>query len=284
MSQTGPPMRNISDTALWAAIFRARENDRPDAVFRDPFARRLAGDRGWQIYESFPEKDRNEWAWIARTYLFDSYLIEQIRQGTDMVVNLAAGLDARPYRLALPPTLRWVEVDLPEILAYKEEILASERPTCVLDRVRLDLTDSAARRGLFEELGRRAERTLVITEGLLIYLTAEANAALAHDLAAARGFRHWLLDLASPGLLRIMQKAIGPRLEQAQAPLRFGPEEGPGFFVAQGWRPVEVRSLLKTAARLKRLKFLFRLIAILPESHGRQGSRPWSGVCLLAKN
>jgi O-methyltransferase involved in polyketide biosynthesis len=49
MAETGPLIRNISDTARWAAVFRARESDRPDALFRDPFARRLAGQRGEQI-------------------------------------------------------------------------------------------------------------------------------------------------------------------------------------------------------------------------------------------
>ena len=33
------PFRNISDTAIWAAIYRARENDRPNGLFRDPQGR-----------------------------------------------------------------------------------------------------------------------------------------------------------------------------------------------------------------------------------------------------
>lgn len=45
MSQTDPLIRNISDTARWAAVYRARESQRLDALFRDPFARRLAGAR-----------------------------------------------------------------------------------------------------------------------------------------------------------------------------------------------------------------------------------------------
>jgi len=64
----------------------------------------------------------------------------------DTVVNLAAGLDTRPYRMALPAALHWVEVDLAGILDYKEEILADEKPVCRLDRVRLDLGDAGARR------------------------------------------------------------------------------------------------------------------------------------------
>ncbi|HMC32560.1 MAG TPA: class I SAM-dependent methyltransferase [Candidatus Angelobacter sp.] len=48
-NQAEPSLRNISDTALWVAIYRARETERPDALFRDPFARKLAGARGEQI-------------------------------------------------------------------------------------------------------------------------------------------------------------------------------------------------------------------------------------------
>ena len=183
----------------------------------------------------------------------------------------------------LPPVLRWVEVDLPEILDYKEEILAGEKPVCALERFRLDLSNVGARRELFERLASRANRVLILAEGLVGYLTPEEVGSLAVDLAAPHCFERWVLDLASPGLLRMMQKRMGSQLRQAGAPFKFGPEEGPGFFTRYGWRPAEVRSLLKTAARLGRLPLFLRLIALLPESTGPQGSRVWSGVCLLTK-
>jgi len=279
VNDSGPLLRNVSDTALWVAVYRARETDRLDAVFRDPYARRLAGARGEQIAASMPFSDKATWAWVARTVLFDQFIEEQVRGGVDLVVNLAAGLDARPYRLALPPALRWVEVDLPEILAHKEKILGGEKPVCALERVRLDLSDVSARRTLFERLGRSARRALIVSEGLLIYLAAEEVRALARDLAAPPSFRNWVLDLTSPGLLKMIQKDSGTQLSAAGASLKFGPSEGPEFFVPHGWTPVEVRSPLKTAARLKRLSFGMRLLAMLPESSGPQGSRPWSGVC-----
>ena len=124
MNEPNPLVRNISDTARWVAYFRARETERPDALFRDPYAERLAGERGFQIANTLPEGNKHEWAWAARTYLFDEFLSREIQEGVDLVVNLAAGLDARPYRMQLPATLRWAEVDLPEILSYKEAILA----------------------------------------------------------------------------------------------------------------------------------------------------------------
>jgi methyltransferase (TIGR00027 family) len=128
-------IRNISDTALLAAVYRARETESQDALFRDPFARRLSGERGDQIADSIPFSNRNTWAWVTRTYLFDQFIAEQVQQGVDMVVNLAAGLDARPYRMTLPAALQWIEVDLPGILSYKEEMLANEKPVCALGRV-----------------------------------------------------------------------------------------------------------------------------------------------------
>lgn len=283
MSRNEPAIRNISDTANWAAVYRARETERPDALFRDPFARRLAGERGEQIFATMPDKDRHSWAWVMRTYLFDHFIEDQIRQGVDMAINLAAGLDARPYRMSLPAAFNWIEVDLPEILTYKEDILKGERPNCVLERVRLDLSNVDARRALFEQVGRRTRRALIITEGLLIYLSPDEIAALARDLASPRSFQDWILDLVSPGLLRLMQKQMGSHLSRASAPFKFGPEEGPGFFKAHGWRPAEVRSIGKTGARTRRAPFLLRLLSFLPESNDRQGSRPWGGVCLMTK-
>src|SRR5262249_25764154 len=163
-----PLIRNISDTARWAAIYRARETDRPNAAYRDPFARRLAGERGDEIARSMPFSEKATWSWVTRTVLFDQFVSEQVRAGADMVINLAAGLDARPYRMELPPNLQWIEIDLPEILAYKEEILATEKPRCRLERLRLDLARGDERRQVFAQLGARSKNALVITEGLII--------------------------------------------------------------------------------------------------------------------
>jgi methyltransferase (TIGR00027 family) len=276
-------VRNISDTARWAAVFRARETERPDALFRDPFAERLAGKMGVDIANTLPNGNSHAWAWVARTYLFDEFIAQELAQGVDMVVNLAAGLDTRPYRMALPASLHWIEIDLPEILAYKEEILANEKPSCALQRVRLDLSDGMARRMLFTDLNRRANKILVLTEGLIIYLSAEGAGALAKDLAAGSHFERWLMDLASPGLLRMMQRTTGKQLSKVGAPFQFAPAEGPAFFTPHGWEPLEVKSLLKTATRFKRPPFFLRLLGRLPEITGPAGNRPWSGVCLFKK-
>ena len=282
MSEPESKIRNISDTARWVAVYRARETERSDAVFRDPFARRLAGKRGEQIAASMSFAEKNSWPFVARTWLIDHVISSQVKLGTDMVVNLAAGLDARPYRMNLPGSLQWIEVDLPGILAYKEDVLRNETPVCQVERVRLDLSDVRARRELFSELGRRANRALVVSEGLLVYLDEKDATSLGQDLAAAKSFQHWVIDLASPALLKMLAKKMGAPLDQAGAPLRFAPVEGPDFFARGGWKPVEIHSVMHAAAKLNRLSFFLRLIAKI-SSPKFQAKRPWSAVCLLAR-
>lgn len=281
-SNSEPLIRNVSDTALWVAVYRAQETERPDAHFRDPFARRLAGERGEQIARSMSHGRDNAWSMITRTCLADDLIYGQIKEGVDMVINLAAGLDSRPYRMQLPSTLKWIEIDLPEILAYKTEILRDETPVCSLERIPLDLSNAPARRELFADLSRRANKILINSEGLLIYLNRDDVAGLAKDLAAPATFQSWILDLASPGLLRMLAKRMAKQLSNA-APFKFAPPEGPDFFIPYGWKPVDVRSLLKNAARLKRLSPFMRLIALLPETEKARRDRPWAGVCLFKK-
>jgi methyltransferase (TIGR00027 family) len=276
-------LRNISDTAHWVAMYRALESERPDALFRDPLARRLAGERGARIAEGQSFAKRNAWSFVARTVLIDRFISDAVSKGADMVMNLAAGLDARPYRMTLPPHLQWVEVDLPDLLAYKTEQLAGETPRCVLERVALDLSNVAARRELFDGLSARAKSAMIVSEGLVVYLAPEEVFALATDLARTPTFNWWALDMVSPALMRMMLKTMGEELQHAGAPFKFAPDEGPPFFERAGWKPVEVRSLLHTAAKLRRLSWRMRLFAMLPDSAGRVPSSPWGGVCLFEK-
>ena len=278
-----PLVRDISDTALWVASYRARETERPDALFRDPFARALAGDRGEKIARSQTFANKNVWSFVARTVLFDRFITAAVRGGAELVVNLAAGLDTRPYRMDLPRTLRWVEVDLPGILDYKESVLKGAAPVCALERVRLDLSEVTARRALFARLAQTSSRAVVATEGLLVYLAREEVVSLAHDLAAVPPFQTWITDLVSPGVVKRLNAHGGEMVAAAGAPYKFAPPEGPAFFAPLGWTPSQVASLLKTAGRMNRLPFFMKLLSLLPESPTPPANRPWSAVLQLER-
>jgi len=280
-------IENVSDTARWVAVYRAMETERPDAIFRDPFAARLAGDKGREIVDAMPRGRQMAWAMIVRTAVLDEIIRERVRAGVDQIVNLAAGLDARPWRMKeLPSSLRWVDVDLPGILDHKLGIIGDEKPVCQYDAVRVDLRDAAKRDALFAQLGAQSERTLVVSEGLLIYLESDQVAALARSLHRPPSFKWWTFDIAHPRLLEMMHKMWGKNVDAGNAPFRFAPAENTRFFEPMGWREISYRGAMEDAQRLKRemsMMWLWRIIGSLRSKKVREEFKRFSGIAVLER-
>ena len=142
------------------AGFRAAETERPEPLFRDPLAAKLAGEHGRKILATVPKNFVGAWSVIIRTVIIDDYIRQAITDGVDTILNLGAGFDTRPYRMDLPKALHWIEVDYPHVIELKETRLADDEPRCRLDRVKLDLTDRVARQKLFAEISARAGKIL----------------------------------------------------------------------------------------------------------------------------
>lgn len=282
-------VRNVSDTARWVAWYRAEESDRRDALFRDPFARRLAGERGAEIVRTLPGARRLGWVMTVRTCVFDELVLRSVAtEGVDTVVNLACGFDTRPYRLALPATLRWFEVDLPPMIEEKEVALAGERPVCQLESVPLDLADTAGRAALFRRIGSQGKRALILTEGLLAYLEPQVVLELARALHAEPTFAIWVLDVVSPFILEHQMRRTNVQLAAADVRLRFAPAEGEEFFRPAGWIPAEFRRTAEEAARLHRempMAWLWHLIWRLSTARWRaeMARRYRAGVAMLRR-
>jgi methyltransferase (TIGR00027 family) len=280
MSGTGHAITHVSDTARWTALHRATESARADALFSDPLAERLAGEHGRAIVARVPRTTRNGWWLVARTKIIDDAIAAAITQGCDRVLNLAAGLDTRPYRLDLPADLTWVEADLPALLSEKTQLLADQTPRCQLTRSAVDLADTHARDAFFDAALDGATKALVLTEGLLMYLEDRDVAALSEAIKRPE-VAWWMVEFAFPALQKMMNKKMAGMLQNA--PFKFAPENGLAYFEHRGWRTVEVESLFEAAHRLHRLPMLMRLLAwLLPQSDPRHpGRRPWAAVALL---
>jgi O-methyltransferase involved in polyketide biosynthesis len=216
MAPDGPDqIQHVSDTALMVAACRAIETARADGLVRDPFAERLAGPRGDAIVRGITGWQLMCFGIGVRTRFLDDLVIETIaRESIEVVLSVGAGLDTRPWRLALPPELRWIEADFPEMLSYKTRAMAAEEPVCRLERVAADVTDQAQRAALFAAAA--GVRTLMITEGLLRYLAGATVEALAAD-AARYGVRRWLLDSSSLELGRMMGWDAGRSIQNVRA-------------------------------------------------------------------
>lgn len=278
---------HISDTARWVALYRAMESERPDAHFRDPWARALAGAKGEEIVRGIPRGEVMGWPLVVRTVVIDEMVARKAAEGVDLVVNLAAGLDTRPWRMELPPTLRWVDVDLPGILEHKAATLEGETPRCDYRSVPADLTDRKVRDATLDRVTAGAAHALVITEGLLVYLDAETVTDLGRSLAAQPACRWWITDVATPMLRRIMARYWGDPTKKGNAPFRFFPEEGAAFFAPLGWKEEEFRSTGVEARRLDRTMpgpWYAPLLRLITPRRKLEQMRRMAGTVLLTRD
>jgi methyltransferase (TIGR00027 family) len=178
-------LADVSLTAIGVALLRAMESRRPDRLFDDPYAQAFV--------DAAPPDYRTRLPWTdtasnqlgaalavsipVRTRFFDTYLVDACAAGCRQVVLLAAGLDARAYRLDWPPGVRLFELDLPGVLAFKDRVLAQRQPACERIAIPVDLRDDwprPLRAAGFDP----AAPTAWLIEGLLIYLSKKDAARL----------------------------------------------------------------------------------------------------------
>lgn len=247
------PVTAIAETAYMLARLRAVESERGDSVLDDPFARRLSGQRGEELVERLPGGVAGAAGCIVRTCLIDRLLMQRLHTaGCDVVLNLGAGLDARPYRLPLPATLHWIEVDTADVLEYKSTVLEDVDAACRVESIALDVTDRVARLDLLNRVAQAGQNVLVISEGLLIYLPDAEVRSLAGDLSRAGNMRWWIADLASPEALAMFRRMLPSGTNLEGVSLRFAPQQGCNYFAEFGWRFLQSHSCVEEGRRLRR--------------------------------
>jgi methyltransferase (TIGR00027 family) len=203
MSPTPPTsgeITHVSDTALMVAACRAHETALDDAYIRDPFAARLAGERGVAILNALPHTNVLRFGLAIRTRFVEELLLEALAaHSIKTVLSVGCGLDTRPWRLDLAPDLRWIEIDFADMLDYKDGIMSGEKPRCRRERLTVDLNDPPQRRAMYEAAG--PEPALMITEGLLLYLPAATVEALAAETSRNSNVNinvsHWISDITT---------------------------------------------------------------------------------------
>lgn len=283
-----PLVKNVSDTAYWIAHYRAVESARPDALFRDPLASVLAGERGQRIAASMPRGFMTAWAVVIRTRIIDDFIQYALSEGVDTILNLGAGLDTRPYRMDLPASLLWVEADYPAMIEYKEKQLHGQVPHCRLERVKLDLGNPQERREMLAAAQARSKKLLVLTEGVIPYLTLEQAAPLADDLHALEPARFWIVDYFAPEIYKYRKGMTRKHLKNA--PLKFNPGDWFGFFAHHGWKLKEIRYLAEEGDQLNRpmqltpfLKVIFSIRRAVASAKRREQFRRYAGYVLLER-
>jgi methyltransferase (TIGR00027 family) len=213
---------SVGATAIGVALMRATETRRPDALFHDPYAQILVSEVRHDAWERLERDSRGESLeslgdegegdrigymsafMTARTVYFDEYFAQATAAGVRQIVILAAGLDARAYRLDWPADTVVFELDQPKVLEFKAVALAKHDVTPRIERraVAVDLRHdwpAALTAAGFD----RALPTAWLAEGLLRYLPADAQDRLLGDI----------LSLSAPGSRFASNSPNGPQPE-----------------------------------------------------------------------
>jgi methyltransferase (TIGR00027 family) len=261
MNSTSGFPAGVGTTALGVALVRAEESRRADRLFDDPYADAFlaAAPGAFETEQRAAAEGPGELAawgaafWshaVIRTRFFDDYLLAAAADGVRQVVLLAAGLDTRAFRLPWPDGVHLYELDLPEVLAFKDRVLADRTAVAVCRRealavdLREDWTDPLLRAGLCP-----VEPTAWLVEGLLIYLSAEDAASLLTRVGvlSAAGSR-LVLEVERLGTDPMRAQARRSPTMQPYARLwKGGLPDAPGWLAGHGWSP-QMRDRASVAA------------------------------------
>lgn len=198
---------SVGATAVMVAVARAAETRRPDPLIRDEYAELLALTPELEpvrrIVASWwaPDNAAYDGKFAAglqhlvnyqavRTHFFDEFLTTASAAGVRQHVILAAGLDARAYRLDWPDASVVYEIDLPKVLEYKSTRLQAcgAIPSCSRRSVPVDLRDDWPK-ALRDHGFAESQPTAWLAEGLLPFLSGRVQTELFGDIG----------DLSAPG-------------------------------------------------------------------------------------
>ena len=194
---------SVGATATMVAAARALASAEPNPIIDDPFAAPLVRAVGLNFFVRLVDGDviasqthnqavqaerdlQLETDSIAvRTRFFDDFFLNAVRDGVRQAVILAAGLDARPYRLSWPSGSVVYEVDQPKVIEFKSAMMSALSAAPAADRrtVSIDLRDdwpAALRRSGFDD----TKPTAWSAEGLLMYLPPDAQDRLFDSITA----------------------------------------------------------------------------------------------------
>jgi methyltransferase (TIGR00027 family) len=201
---------SVGSTALGVAAARAAETESEDPLFQDPFARAFveaAGDGMWSLVANpnlsaeltglDPDLQARMQVMVdfmaVRTVFFDECFLNAAKSGVRQVVILAAGLDARAWRLPWPDGTTVYELDQPKVLEFKSTTLQQRgaRPTSNLVSVRVDLRQDWPK--ALQQAGFDASQPSTWSaEGLVRYLSAPAQDLLFERIHALSPAGSWL--------------------------------------------------------------------------------------------
>jgi methyltransferase (TIGR00027 family) len=243
-------MKPISKTAFYSCGVRMEDAKHNNSVCGDIYAKFFMNEDGLRILESFKEETSPNATIVARHRIIDDFLRRELLTNPDLcVVLLGAGFDSRAFRLEGG---KWLELDEPQIIEYKNERLPVANCRNQLHRIAIDFSTDSLLEKLFDFASNAP--AVVVIEGVFTYLEEEMIIQTLHKLR--RLFpRHKLIgDLMNKRFFEEYGKTMQEKLSGLGATLKFTADEPEKIFIENGYNCIEKTSIVEKAVEFELLK------------------------------
>jgi methyltransferase (TIGR00027 family) len=236
-------MKPISKTAFYCCGVRMQDAERAQPVCGDTYAKTFMNEQGLQILEMFKDETRPNISNVARHRLIDDLLREELLAKPNLtVVIIGAGFDTRAFRLRGGT---WIEIDEPQVIAYKEERLPAANSDNELQRISIDFATESLEQKLAPYSGRSP--VTVVIEGVLGYLDEAAIGNLIETLAHLFPRHRLICDLMTREFFDKAAGSIHEKLTGMGATFKFTIDNPEEVFLKNGYRQLETIPVVEKA-------------------------------------
>jgi methyltransferase (TIGR00027 family) len=243
-------MKPISKTAFYCCGVRMQDAATSNPVCGDIYAKDFMNEDGLRVLEAFRDETSPNATNVVRHRIIDDFLRQELAADAGVcVVTIGAGFDSRPYRLTGGT---WIELDEPQIIAYKNARLPVENSENVLHRIPVDFaTDS-----LEEKLSAFANcrPVVIVIEGVFVYLDEEEISQLLQQLHRVFPQHKLICDLVSRDFFEKYSKTLHEKINDIGTSFKFTADEPEKIFLANDYRRTEWISIVERAVDLELIK------------------------------
>ncbi|HJP95618.1 MAG TPA: SAM-dependent methyltransferase [Pyrinomonadaceae bacterium] len=243
-------MKPISQTAFYCCGVRMQDAERDKPVCGDVYAKTFMDEDGLRILETFKDETRPNISNVGRHRIIDDLLRQELIADPDLcVVLIGAGFDSRAYRLEGGT---WIELDEPQVIAYKNERLPVSECKNELHRIAIDFSTDSLEEKLSSFAGRRP--VVVVIEGVFMYLEQETIRQLLETLHRLFPQHKLICDLMTRRFFEKYGRTIHEKLTGMGATFRFTIDKPEKAFVQNGYRRIGWFSIVGSAMEFESKK------------------------------
>lgn len=243
-------MKPISKTAFYCCGIRMRDAESSKPVCGDTYAKVFMNEDGLRILEAFKDETRPNASNVARHRIIDDFLRKELLANPTLcVVIIGAGFDSRGFRLQGGT---WVELDEPQVIAYKNERLPASDCKNELHRIPIDFsTDS-----LEEKLSSFSGRTpvVVVIEGVFMYLDEDAISQLLQTLHRLFPRHKLICDLMNRKFFEKYSRTIHEKMTGLGTSFKFTVDNPEDLFLQNGYSRTGLVSIVESAVEFQSIK------------------------------